>query len=136
MNTFVRNILAVIAGFIAGSVANMGLIMIGGSVIAPPAGVDPSNMESIRAAIHLFEPKHFLFPFLAHAVGAFAGGLVASVISANRAMLLAMITGGLFLLGGLATAFLIPAPAWFIVLDLVLAYIPMALLGWKLAGED
>ncbi len=135
MNIIVRNVLAVIAGLVAGSVANMGLVMLGGIVIAPPAGVDPSNLDSIKASIHLFEAKHFLFPFLAHAAGALIGGLVASIIAGSRAMIMALIIGVLFLLGGIAASLMIPAPAWFIAADLLLAYIPMALLGWKLSGK-
>ena len=43
-----------------------------------------------------------------------------------------------FLAGGIAAARMIPAPAWFVVLDLAAAYVPMAflgaLLGRRLAG--
>ena len=45
----------------------------------------------------------------------------------------------LFLAGGIAASFMIPAPAWFIALDLLLAYIPMAWLavqiGARMKGE-
>lgn len=37
--------------------------------------------------------------------------------------------GAVFLCGGVAASFLIPAPAWFIALDLVAAYLLMAWLG-------
>lgn len=40
--------------------------------------------------------------------------------------------GVVFLAGGVAAAFMIPAPVWFIALDLVGAYIPMAWLGIEL----
>lgn len=93
MNTVLRNVLAVIAGILIGSVANIAIVMLGGIAIAPPAGVDPSNMESVRASIHLFEAKHFLFPFLAHAVGALVGGLVASLIAGSKRMVMALIVG-------------------------------------------
>jgi len=136
MNIILRNVLAVIAGLVVGSIVNMALVMLGGSIVPPPAGVDPSNMDSIRASAHLFEPKHFLFPFLAHAVGAVSGGLVASLLAGSRRMLLALLVGGFFLLGGVAAAFMIPAPAWFIAMDLLLAYIPMAWIGWKLSGKS
>ena len=108
--TLIRNIFAVIFGFIAGSVVNMALVMIGPRLIPAPAGVDMSKAESIAASIHLFEPKHFVFPFLAHALGTFAGALVAFLIAASL---------------------LIPAPAWFIALDLVAAYLPMAWLATR-----
>jgi hypothetical protein len=40
-----------------------------------------------------------------------------------------LIIGGITLLSGIAAGFMIPAPGWFIAVDLLLAYIPMALLG-------
>jgi hypothetical protein len=50
-------------------------------------------------------------------------------------MLLAMIVGVFGVLGGIAAAFMVPALVWFMALDLVVAYIPMAWLGWKLSGK-
>ena len=52
----------------------MGLIMLSGKVIPPPAGSDVATMEGLKASLHLFEPKHFVFPFLAHALGTLVGG--------------------------------------------------------------
>ena len=43
--------------------------------------------------------------------------------------------GVVFLLGGIAASFMIPAPAWFIVLDLVVAYLPMAWLAGRLGAR-
>lgn len=136
MNPILRNILAVIAGIIAGSIANIALVMVGSSLVSLPAGFNPSNLESVKASIHLFEAKHFIFPFLAHAVGALLGGLVASLAGGSKRMMLALIVGGFFVLGGVAASLMIPAPAWFIAADLLLAYIPMAWLGWKLSRKD
>jgi hypothetical protein len=135
MNTILRNVLAVIAGLIVGAIVNMALVMVGGALIPAPAGVDVTNVESIRASIHLFEAKHFVFPFLAHAIGTLIGALVASLIGGSNRMLLAMIVGVFGVLGGIAAAFMVPAPVWFMALDLVVAYIPMAWLGWKLSGK-
>lgn len=135
MNMILRNVLAVIAGLIAGSIVNMGLITLGTNLVPPP-GVDPSNPESIKASIHLFEAKHFISPFVGHAAGTLVGALVASLVGGSRRLMLALIVGSFFLLGGIAASFMIPAPAWFIAADLLLAYIPMAWLGWKIAGRD
>ena len=135
MNTILRNVLAVIAGLIIGAIVNMALVMVGGALIPAPAGVDVTNVESIRASIHLFEAKHFVFPFLAHAIGTLIGALVASLIGGSNRTLLAMIVGVFGVLGGIAAAFMVPAPVWFMALDLVVAYIPMAWLGWKLSGK-
>jgi len=124
-----RNALAVIFGLIAGGGVNMALIMAGSSMIPPPAGVDTSDAQSIAASMHLFEPKHFVVPFLAHALGTLVGATTAFLIAASHNSALAYLIGAASLAGGVAASFMIPAPAWFIILDLVVAYIPMAWLG-------
>lgn len=63
MNPILRNILAVVVGAILGSVVNMGFIMVSGSIIPPPDGADVTTMEGLEASMHLFQPKHFIFPF-------------------------------------------------------------------------
>ena len=134
MHPILRNILAVIAGIVVGSVVNMGIIMLSSSIIPLPEGVNPADPESLKAGIHLFEPKHFIFPFLAHALGTLVGAWLAALIAANRKMVFALVIGVVFLTGGIINVVSLPAPLWFDVLDLVAAYIPMGWLGWKLAG--
>jgi hypothetical protein len=135
MNPIIRNILAVIAGGIVGSVVNMGIIMISGSVIPPPGGADVTTMEGLQASLHLFEPRHFLMPFLAHALGTFAGALVAALIAANHKMLFALVIGAFFLAGGIGNVLLLPSPVWFTVVDLAGAYFPMAWIAGKLVAK-
>ena len=133
MKTILRNLAAVLLGLVVGSVVNMGLIMLSGKVISPPAGADVTTTEGLKASIHLFAPKHFLFPFLAHALGTFAGAWVAAVISTGQRTIYAFVVGVFFLAGGVASVFMLPAPLWFDATDLALAYLPMAWLGSKLA---
>ena len=135
MNPIIKNILAVVAGGISGSVVNMGIIMISGSIIPPPDGADVTTMEGLKASMHLFEPKHFLLPFLAHALGTLAGAFTAALIAATHKMKFALAIGVFFLAGGIANTFMLPSPAWFTVLDLAGAYIPMGYFGGKLAGK-
>ena len=136
MNPILRNVLAVIAGVAVGSIVNMGLITISGKVIPPPAGVDVTNFEGLKSSMHLFEPKHFIFPFLAHALGTLVGAYVASILAASHAMKLALGIGVFFLIGGTINVFMLTSPTWFAVLDLVCAYIPMAWLGARLAERS
>lgn len=133
MNPTLRNVLAVIAGVVIGSAVNMSLIAISGKVIPPPAGVEVTDSESLKASLHLFEPKHFIFPFLAHALGSLVGAFAAGSIAASHQMKFALGIGAFFLIGGIASVFMLPSPVWFAVLDLVGAYLPMAWLGGKLA---
>lgn len=129
MNTIFRNSLAVVVGLVLGGIVNMALVVTGPRIFPPPAGVDMSDAKSLAAGVHLLAPKHFLFPFLAHAAGTLVGALATHLAASTRRHALAHVIGALFLAGGITAAFIIPAPAWFIALDLLVAYIPMAWLG-------
>jgi len=129
MPKLLRQVLAVVVGIIVGGCVNMALITLSPVLIPPPAGVDVTNSESLRQSIHLFQPQHFVMPFLAHALGTFAGALVAYLLAATHNRQLAFGIGVFYFCGGLAASFMIPAPLWFIVLDLLLAYLPMAWLA-------
>ena len=133
MNPVLKNVLAVVVGLVVGGMVNMGLVMVSPSIIPPPEGVDVTDMESLRTSMHLFKAHHFVFPFLAHALGTLVGAFLAAWIAATHKIRFAFSIGAFFLLGGLINAFLLPAPLWFIVVDLVAAYLPMSWLGAKMA---
>jgi hypothetical protein len=133
MNPILKNIIAVIAGIIFGSLVNMGIINISGSVIPPPEGSDISTMEGLRESMNLFEPKHFIMPFLAHALGTFAAAFLATKIAVSHQMKFALGIGIFFLAGGITNVILLPSPLWYSILDLTVAYLPMAYLAYKLA---
>jgi hypothetical protein len=129
--TILKNILAVILGLFIGGAVNMAIIMVSSSIIPPPEGANLTTMEGLQAAMPLMEPKHFLLPFLAHALGTLIGALLAARIAATYNMQFAMAIGICFLVGGIWNVVVLPSPIWFTVVDLVLAYIPMAYLGGK-----
>lgn len=132
MPNLLRNVLALVAGIVIGGGVNMALIAVSASLIPPPAGVDVTSAEGLRSGMHLFQPRHFIMPFLAHALGTLAGALATYLIAATYKAQLAYAIGAVFLLGGIAASLMIPAPAWFIVLDLVVAYVPMAWVGMQI----
>jgi hypothetical protein len=132
MNSIIKSILAVIAGLVIGSVVNMGIIRISGSIIPPPEGADVTTMEGLKESMHLFQPKHFVFPFLAHAVGTLVGAIFAAIIAANHKMKFALAIGVLFLVGGIINLFMLPSPVWFAIVDIVGAYVFMAWIGGTL----
>lgn len=129
MQTKVRNIFAILCGIVSGSLVNMALVMIGPGLIPPPDGVDMSSTQSIAQSVQLLQPKHFLFPFLAHSLGTLSGALTAYLLSGSYRVHLGYTIGIFFLIGGIAASYMIPAPLWFVILDLLLAYIPMAWLA-------
>lgn len=130
-----RAVIAVILGLVLGSIINMAIVTLGATLVPPPPGVDTTDAASLAASAHLLQPRHFLAPFLAHALGTFVGALIAYLVATGRKRIPAYVVGGLFLLGGIAACFMIPAPVWFIVLDLVLAYLPMAWLACWLGAR-
>lgn len=134
MSPTVRNVLAVIAGAVVGAIVNGALITISPMVVPPPEGVDVTSPESIAAGMHLFETRHFVMPFLAHALGTLAGAFTAYRLASTHKAQMAFVVGALFLVGGIWAATMIPAPTWFIALDLVGAYFPMAWLATRLGG--
>lgn len=135
MNPILRNTLAVIAGLFVGCVVNMSIILMSGSVISPPEGTDVSTMQGLKAAMPFFEPKHFLFPFLAHAIGTFVGATATALLGVNHKTKLAFIIGAFFLLGGIVNVCTLPSPSWFTLIDLAFAYLPMAYFAVKAVGK-
>jgi len=134
MNPLVRNILAAVVGFVIGSMANLGLVNLGMAVVPLPEGADVSTMDGLRESMKLFTPANFVFPFLAHAIGTLVGAFVAAKLAASHPMKFAIGIGVFFLLGGITMVFMCGGPVWFIVVDLLLAYLPMGFLGGLLAG--
>lgn len=129
MNNVGRTIMAIVAGLIIGAAVNLVLVNLGPVVVPLPEGADTSTMESLKESMKLFQPQNFLFPFLGHAVGTLAGAFVAAKLAGGRAMLLALGIGGFFLLGGIAMVLAVGGPLWFVLVDLILAYLPMGYLG-------
>ncbi|OFZ41219.1 MAG: hypothetical protein A3D92_11985, partial [Bacteroidetes bacterium RIFCSPHIGHO2_02_FULL_44_7] len=94
-----------------------------------------STMEGIRLALPMLSPAHFVFPLLAHSFGTLVGAFVTDrLVAAVPASNWPLVVGSLFFLGGVSMVKMVGGPLWFIALDLLLAYFPMALLGSKLAG--
>lgn len=136
MNSWFKIGLAVVGGLIIGSVVNMGLIYLGHAIIPNPPGADVSTMEGLKNSIHLFQPRHFLFPFLAHAGGTFVGALFAARLAPVKKTWVALVIGFFFLLGGMINVVSLPAPWWFEVPDVVLAYLPVSIIAGRLMGGE
>jgi|TARA_B110000037_G_scaffold150041_1_gene169262 hypothetical protein len=134
MNRILKNVLAIIMGWLGGSIVNIGLIELGHKVF-PIAGVDLNDMDSLAALMPTLDPTYFIFPFLAHALGTLVGALIAGRIATTHKMKFSLAIGGLFLLGGIMVSFMLPGPAWFAAADILIAYIPMAWIGGKLAEK-
>ena len=130
-----KHVMVVFAGMIVGSVVNMGIVMLGYRLVTPPSGFDLNDPKQLALALPHFLPVHFVAPFAAHFLGTFTGALLSALFISGRPSLGPIIIGLLFLLGGISMAIQVPAPMGFIALDLGLAYIPSAWLGYLLASR-
>ncbi len=113
---------------------NGAIINISSKVIAPPKGFELNTAEGLQAAMPHMGPEHFLFPFLAHALGTLLSALLITRFLKSQQFVFSMMAGILFLLGGVSMVIMLPeTPIWFVLVDLLFAYIPMAYLGYKMA---
>ena len=126
MKKIFKNIGIVILGIIIGMIVNMGLIIFGGIIFTLSENFDPMN------AIN-WDFKYFIFPLLAHSIGTLSGAFIVSKLSKNSHIIIPLIVGLYFLSGGIYMVTILPVPMWFISLDLIVCYIPMSLVGWKLS---
>jgi hypothetical protein len=127
---FIKNASFLFIALFIGALANGKIIELSPSLIPPPQGADFTTEAGLKAAAELMEPKHFIMPFLAHALGTLVSAIVLLFFFKERQSLFirSLIVGGIFFLGGLSMVFMIPSPKWFILIDLGLAYFPMALI--------
>ncbi|MFT6166227.1 MAG: putative membrane protein YqgA involved in biofilm formation [Vicingaceae bacterium] len=126
-----RNIVAVIIGLVIGSIVNMYIIKLNGVVVPLPEGIDPNDMDSLKANMSQFTLFNYLVVFLAHSLGTLAGALIAGFIGASSKVILMYIISFAFMLGGISMIIMLPTPIWFAFADLAFAYIPVAWLAAK-----
>ena len=110
----------------------MGIVLLGHAVrpLTDVNPTDPSYLERLSESLTLGD---LVAPFLAHALGTLVGAYVCARLARTHKRGLALGIGALFLLGGIMVAIQLPAPLWFEIVDILFAYLPMALLGVYLA---
>ncbi len=130
MKNFLRNFVGLLGGVTLGAAVNGGIIALQPYLLSLPQGVDPNNIDSLIKAMGDFEWHHFVMPFVAHALGTFSGAYFAVRVTRQRPLFKAMAISVIFLLGGIQMVQLLPAPLWFEIVDLTLAYLPMGGLAY------
>ena len=112
----IRNALAVITGYIAGSSFNMGLIQLNMNILYPmPDGMSMNDPAQFKAYIETLPVLAFVVIILAHLTQSFVGGWVAARLGHSHPVILAITIGVLSLLGGIAAMVMIPGPAWLVI---------------------
>lgn len=132
-NRIIRNSVASLAGLLAGAFLNGLIIRYSHWLIPPPEGTDLRTEAGLKTGMVLMGPQHFLMPFLAHFLGSLAAAFLATRIS--NSLIPALVCGVIFFAGGAWMVAILPSPLWFNALDLSLAYLPAAWLGYRLGRK-
>jgi hypothetical protein len=124
-----RRVLAAIAGLIVGGLVIMLVETAGHRVYPSPPGLDPNNMEALRAAAAAAPAGAKAAVVVAWALGSFAGGLIAARI--GKHLIPALAVGAILMIGGIFNLVMIPSPIWMWIAGL-LVFLPASFAGGKL----
>ncbi len=131
MHPVLRSIGGVVVGLAVGSLLITGVQLVSIMVYPLPDGIDPHDIEALKALLGDIPVGALLFVLLSYCVGTFAGAAVAARIAGRLHMLHAIVVGGFFLAGGIMNLIQIPHPGWFIFPCLAI-FMPSAWLGGRL----
>jgi len=120
------NPLAVLAGLAIGMAVNMALITLNSRVLFPmPEGTSMQDPEQFQAYVSKLPAHAFVVVMAAHLGQAFFGGWAAAFFGRSQPVLLAMIVGGISMVGGVMMLRAVKGPRWMVLevpLYLVVAY--------------
>lgn len=129
-----RRILAVFAGLIAAMATFLIIEQIGSVVYPPPTGL---NFED-KAAMKLFMESRplgaYIIVIAGWLLGSLEAGFICHRISKHEGTLLPAILGGLLTASAVVNFYLLPHPAWFVVVGIVM-FVPAVFMGWTLSRQ-
>ncbi|MBS0661186.1 MAG: hypothetical protein JSR82_23455 [Verrucomicrobia bacterium] len=105
-----RLTLAALAGFFTAFLLVSLFERLGHSILPPPKDLDFRTVEAARASMSKLSAGNFALIFLAHAMGALGGPIVAGLIAPGRAGLWALLIGGLVFAASTANFILLHVP--------------------------
>jgi hypothetical protein len=127
-----RGILAVILGLVTLFVLVGAGEFVGHTIFPPPPGLDPNDLDSIKANIDKIPAGVFVSVLVAWLLAAFAGGWVAARLAPGGKLAFGLAIGTLGLLAAVANMWMIPHPIWVWIIG-VAEFLPAAYLGAMLA---
>ena len=109
----IRKIAAIVIGAFVAIALIAAVQYLGHQVYPPPASGDIGDRAAMEAYAATVPTGALLFVGIAWMVGAFGGGILATVIAQDTAAMNCSIVGGLVLAGTVMTLLSIPHPLWF-----------------------
>lgn len=118
------------AGLAAGICIISAIELISSSFYPLPAELDFSDKISLKEYIQNVPSGSLIFVLAGWALGSFAGGLLSSLISTDKKIKWAIITGTVLFITGLINLATLPHPVWFWIAGLSV-FFPLAFAGAK-----
>jgi hypothetical protein len=135
MSSSLKNIIVVIGAMIMGGVLIYGIESLNHLVFPPPADLNTSDMEALKAYMQQAPAGSLAILLLAHASGAFISGWIISRFAASNIRMLVLITGMIWMITGVINLIVIPHPLWFSVADACI-YLPMTIIGARMSSSE
>lgn len=110
-----RNVGAVIIGWFVGSLFNASLVYLNIALYPVPESFDWEDTAGVEVYFETLPVMAFIIVLIAHLGQSFIGGYVAARISKNQVLGVAMIVGGISLLGGIMNSIMMPLPNWMLI---------------------
>ncbi len=123
-----KRILAVVAGFVVANVVIAGTELVGSKVFPLPRGLDMKDPHALAAYVAGMPPGAVALVLFGYALGSFAGGVAATVISGRATLTPGLVVGAFVTAGGVLNLVQIPHPLWLALASLAM-YLPFAWLG-------
>ena len=126
----IKRILSIVFGLIAG-VVTISLIESLGHAMFPVAPLNMSNPEAIKNFVESLPIGAIAMVLVGWVFGAFAGGVIASLIDSENAFRNSVVIGVVILILSIINLLIIPSPIWMWIGAIILI-IPFAIAGNKL----
>ncbi|MCP4191570.1 MAG: hypothetical protein GY768_13175 [Planctomycetaceae bacterium] len=130
----IRQYVGIFVGLLAGVLVISAGVAVSSQMFPPPADLELSNREAMLEYINSLPLTALLITLFAHAFGALVAAFVCETITRSNWVAGWLLIGVLCLGGGIANLLMVPKPAWFAVVNLML-YVPAACVGGKIAAH-
>lgn len=126
-----RKILAVIGGYLLGSICIYLVQMLGHQIYPLPEGMDPYDADAFSKYVETAPFMAIFMVIIAYAIGMIVAGFASTKIAGDNKKMYAIICGIIYLVCTIINLVLIPSPIWFMVAAILVC--SFVLIGYRLA---
>ncbi len=118
-----KRVLAVLAGLVVGILVIFLSQAIEMLIFPPPVNFDPNDPIQLKELMEKAPPTSLALVLIGYFLGAFVGGLIATVVVKGQSWVPALIVGAVLTVLGLINLLAIPHPIWFTMSGLIIYFI-------------